>query len=99
MFGAVRHENGGAPVKRRLMVIGDSFVRPLQAMLSTVFSDILVLDQRRFAEGESVVKFVEDFKPDVVMQMNNPSALGLSRDFADGRATTYPPLFDYGELR
>lgn len=99
MYDVVRHENRGAPVGKRLLIVGDSYVRPLQAMLSSIFTDILVLDQRRFSEGMSVAGFVEEFKPDLVLQLNNPSALGISRDFADMRTSSSPPLFNYGDLK
>ena len=96
-YGVARHENPNAPLKCRLMIVGDSFVRPLEAMLSTVVSDILVLDQRRFEPGETVAGFVESFKPDLVLQMNNPSAFGA--DMLVGPKKRRPVLFDYGELR
>ena len=96
-YGTVRHKNPDAPLKCRLMIIGDSFVRPLEAMLSTVVSDILVLDQRRFAPGETVAGFVESFNPELVLQMNNPSAFGA--DMLVGPKRRRPVLFEYGELR
>ena len=70
IYGVVRHSNRKAPLKLRLLVVGDSYERPLEAFLSTTFSDVLVLDQRRFASGETVLGFVGEFKPDVVMQLN-----------------------------
>lgn len=96
-YGVARHENPDAPLKCRLMIIGDSFVRPLEAMLSTVVSDILVLDQRRFEPDETVAGFVESFKPALVLQMNNPSAFGS--DMLVGPKKRRPVLFEYGELR
>ncbi len=93
-YGVVRHENRGAPIKLRLMIIGDSYARPLEAFLSTVFSDVIALDQRRFDKGDTVASHVEGFKPDIVVQLNNPSALGgVSRKGSD---PIYPVLFSYG---
>ena len=96
-YGVARHKNPNAPLRCRLMIIGDSFVRPLEAMLATVVSDIIVLDQRRFEPGETVAGFVESFKPELVLQMNNPSAFGA--DMLAGPKKHRPVLFDYGELR
>ena len=97
MYGVVRHSNASAPLKLRLMIVGDSFARPLEALLSTIVTDIIALDQRRFASGETVAGFVESFKPDLVLQMNNPSAFGA--DMLVGPKKRRPVLFDYGELR
>jgi len=95
-YGVVRHRNRSAPLARRVMIIGDSYVRPLEAMLSTVVSDLLVLDQRRFARHETVARFVKSFKPHIVLQICNPSA--FSADTMSGPKTGRSVLFDYGPL-
>lgn len=96
-YGVVRHKNSGAPLKLRLMVVGDSYARPLEAFLSTAFTDLIALDQRRFAPGETVAEFVDEFKPDVVLQLNNPSTFGS--DTLNGLKTGRPIMFNYGDLR
>ena len=96
-YGVVRHKNRSAPLARRVMIIGDSYVRPLEAMLSTVVSDLLVLDQRRFARRETVAQFVKSFKPHVVLQICNPSAFGADR--ISGPKIGRPVFFEYGKLR
>ena len=96
-YGVVKHANPGAPLKRRVLLVGDSFARPLEAFLSTVVTDLIVLDQRRFAPGETVAGFVESFKPDLVLQLNNPSALGA--DTLSGPKKHRSVLFEYGDLR
>ena len=95
-YGVVKHENPGAPLKRRVLIVGDSYARPLEAFLSTVVTSLIVLDQRRFAPGETVAGFVESFKPDLVLQLNNPSAFGS--DTLSGPKTRRPVLFTYGKL-
>ena len=95
-YGVVRHSNASAPLKLRLMIIGDSYARPLEALLSTIVTDIIALDQRRFSFGETVAGFVESFKPDVVLQLNNPSAFG--EDTLAGPKTHRPVMFEYGAL-
>ena len=79
--------------------MGDSYSRPLQGFLSTVFSEILALDQRRFKSGETVAGFVEEFKPAVVLQLDNPGALGLGGDASGPSGFKSSAVFDYGELR
>ncbi len=95
-YGVVKHENPGAPLKRRVLIVGDSYARPLEAFLSTVVTSLIVLDQRRFALGETVAGFVESFKPDVIIQLCNPSAFGA--DPLSGPKTHRPVLFTYGHL-
>ena len=92
--GVVKHANPRAPLKRRVLLVGDSYARPLEAFLSTVVTDLMALDQRRFAPGETVAGFVESFKPDLVLQMNNPSAFGA--DMLVGAKRRRPVLFEYG---
>ena len=92
----VKHKNPGAPLKRRVLIVGDSYARPLEAFFSTVVTDLIVLDQRRFAPGETVAGLVKSFKPDIVIQLCNPSAFGA--DTLSGPKTHRPVLFDYGNL-
>ena len=92
-YGVVKHENPGAPLKRRVLIVGDSYARPLEAFLSTIVTDLIALDQRRFAPGETVAGFVESFKPDVVIQLCNPSAFGA--DTLSGPKAHQPVLFTY----
>ena len=101
IFGVVRQRNNTAPLKLKLMIVGDSYARPLAAFLSTVFSEVITLDQRRFAASESVAGFLADFKPDLVLQMNSPVAVAVSANGirADERDLNNSVLFEYGELR
>lgn len=96
-YGEARHRNPDAPLKRRVMLMGDSFVRPVECMLSTIASEILCVDQRRLVHGETAAKFVEEFKPDVVVQMCNAGA--FFSDMLTGPKTGRSVLFEYGELR
>ena len=96
-YGVVKHENPGAPLKRRVLIIGDSFARPLEAFLSTIVTDLIALDQRRFASDETVAGFVDSFKPQVVLQVNNPST--FNADSLLGAKKRHPAMFDYGELK
>lgn len=89
----VRHLNPNAPLKRKLLLVGDSFARPLECLLSTVLSEVIAVDQRSFKTGETVVGYVESLRPDIVLQLNNPFALGNK-----GKQRR-PVLFEYGNPR
>ena len=92
----VRHRNDSAPVRRRVLVIGDSFVRPLEAFLSTVVTDICVVDPRRYREM-TIADCVRSIKPDIVLQMQNPSVLSArGEDDEDGESSGLPVFFSYG---
>lgn len=71
----VRHRHPGAPVRKRVAVIGDSFVRPLEACLSAAVEDLLVVDPRYPCGTSSVKEKITAFRPDVVMLCINPFAL------------------------
>lgn len=92
----VRHHNEAAPVRRRVLVIGDSFVRPLEAFLSTTVTDLLVVDPRRYRNG-TIADCVRTFKPDIVLQTQNPSVLSArGEDDEAGESSGRPLFFTYG---
>ena len=94
IYPLVCHKNEQVPIKVRILVIGDSFVRPLEAFLSTVVAELVVVDQRRFAPGETVVDYVARIRPEIVLQL---SKAGLFFSDVIGRAKTgRHVLFDYG---
>lgn len=81
---AVRHLHGAAPIRRRVALIGDSFVRPLEAYLAVAVSDVLAVDPRYPCGRTSVREKVLAFKPDVVMVCLNPFAFVKNKG-------AYPP--------
>lgn len=87
------HRNETAPVRRRVLVIGDSFVRPLEAFLSTAVTDLCVVDPRRYRKG-TIADCVRSFKPDIVLQMQNPST--LTNDYHGGKPSGRSAFFTYG---
>ena len=87
------HRNEAAPVRRRVLIIGDSFVRPLEALLSTTVTDLCVVDPRRYRNG-TIADCVRSFKPNIVLQMLNPSA--LASDYLIGKPSGRPVFFTYG---
>lgn len=87
------HRNGEAPVRLRVLMIGDSFVRPLEAFLSTAVTDLCVVDPRRYRKG-TIADCVRSFKPDIVLQIQNPSA--LASDYMVGKPSGKAVFFAYG---
>lgn len=94
LYPMVRHHNAAAPVQAKVMIIGDSFARPLEALLSTVVSDLVVVDPRRFAKGEKVSDHVLRQRPEIVLQLINTG--GFFSDFIGRKASGRPVMFDYG---
>ena len=69
-----------APCDLKLLVIKDSFTIPMIGFLSTVFTDIEVIDPRGYSG--SVADFARAFHPDVMMTLVNAKALGEMKFFA-----------------
>ena len=92
--GLTRHRNPSAPVKKKILIIGDSFARPLEGLLSTVVSELDVLDPRRYRGPGTVAEYVAGQSPDEVYQILNP--LGLFAESMVGPKTGKPAFFEYG---
>ena len=75
VWPCVRHRHADAPIRKRVALIGDSFVRPLEACLSAALSDLLVIDPRYPCGGTSVREKLGRFNPDEVFVCINPFAL------------------------
>ena len=88
----------GAPVDLKVLVVGDSFARPVPAYLCTVFKSVELVDPRHFHECArfarvKLVDYVKSRRPDIVIMLVNPSSLGADigdRGFASGRS-----MFDF----
>lgn len=76
------------------MIIGDSFARPLEAFLSTVVSDLVVVDPRRFPKDDTVAQYVRQLHPDIVLQLTNTG--GFFSDYIGRKGCGRPVMFDYG---
>ena len=94
LYPLVRHRNSKAPIQTKVMIIGDSFARPLEAFLSTVVSDLVVVDPRRFPKGDTVAQYVRQLHPDIVLQLTNTG--GFFSDFIGRKKCGRPVMFDYG---
>lgn len=77
------HRNADAPIDAKVLLIKDSFGLPVQAFLSTVFSEIDAMDPREFDEC-SITEYIFRSQPDAVVMMINPSIMGAARSFNYG---------------
>lgn len=77
-YALVQHRNAAAPVDKRLLIVKDSFALPLQAYLSTVFSEIDAVDLRAYKDG-TLADYIRDTAPDMVLVCYNPSLDGSKR--------------------
>ncbi len=70
----VRYWRREASNKLRVAVVGDSFVRPMGALLSAAFEDVMAVDPRYPCGDASVSRLLRDFEPDVLVVALNPFA-------------------------
>ena len=69
-YPLVRMRNYMALVKLKILLFGDSFTRPIAPFLSTVFSEIVLVDPRVLVK-ERVAELAVHEQPDCVVQLNN----------------------------
>ena len=94
-YPLVQHRNAQAPVDKKVLIIKDSFVLPLQAYFSTVFSELDVVDMRFYTAG-SLYEYIDESRPDLVMMNFNGTGVaqeelfgtGVNKYISDGNETT-----------
>lgn len=94
-FPLIQHRNASAPVEKKVLIIKDSFVLPLQTYFSTVFSEVDVIDLRHYTAG-TLYEYIEESNPDIVITNINASAVpsyvvfeeGISEDNFNGNPIT-----------
>ena len=79
----VCYRNVQAPVKRKLVAVGDSFSHPVWALCSTVFAEIDVIDPRIWKKG-TIAEYVVQTKPDLVVQLVNSHVFSALECFKYG---------------
>lgn len=82
-YGLVQHRSMSARANLKLLMIKDSYMLPVQAYLSTVFEEIDVIDLRHYTEG-TLMQYIENTNPDMVIMMYSDSSLGNSEMFEFG---------------
>lgn len=80
-FPLARHNNEMPYVKKRIVILKDSFTLPIQAYLSTIFESIDVIDLRHIKNNE-LKQMLNEKSVDLVIQMLCPRAF-------------IPEMFDY----
>ena len=69
------HRNETPVVKKRCLVVKDSFGRHVISFLSVVFREVVEVDPRLLADGETVEGIAEGYHPDITLLIVNPSSL------------------------
>jgi len=69
------HRNATPVVKKRCLVVKDSFGRHVISFLSVLFREVVEVDPRLLADGETVEGITEGSHPDVMLLIVNPSSL------------------------
>lgn len=82
-YGLVQHRSMSAQANLKLLVIKDSYMLPIQAYLSTAFKEIDVIDLRHYTEG-TLMQYIENTNPDMVIMMYSDSSLGNAKMFEFG---------------
>ena len=87
LYGGTRalvcYRNSQAPVKKKILMLGDSFSHPVFALCSTVFSELDTIDPR-LMQKNAIAEYVVQTKPDMVVQLVNSDVFSS------------PKLFQYG---
>ena len=68
----VRYRHAAAPIKKKLLMVKDSFAMPVAAMASVVFAAVDVIDPRNFKDVD-FYEYVQAVEPDVVCFVFNTS--------------------------
>ena len=83
-FPIIRNRNLQAPNKKRVLIIKDSYILPLQALLATEFTELDVIDPRYYT-ATTLAEYVSWTKPDlVIMCMMHIYLPDLSEDAVYG---------------
>lgn len=87
------HRNPTAPLARKVLLVADSYSRPVAAFLSVVCQEVVVIDPRRCSSQFSLAREVTRRHPDLVIQALTPSSLIASSMVDKSRKNV---MFDYG---
>lgn len=78
-WGYTQQKCETAPCDKKLLLIKDSYFRPVQAFLGTVFTEIETIDMRAF-DGD-VKNYIKESNPDMVLICYNPFMLQSVENF------------------
>ncbi|MET3196645.1 DHHW family protein [Gottfriedia sp. OAE603] len=76
----IRYKNSDPISQKKLVILKDSYAKPIIPFLTKHFKEVDVLDTRYFGEdanfkNSSAVKFIEEEKPDAVIFITNTTAV------------------------
>ena len=71
-YPLIRHKSSSAPNSQKILIIKDSYTMPLQAFLSTIFQEVVVIDPRYYPHKD-ITKTVLSEQPDLVFMLLYPS--------------------------
>ena len=74
-FGYQIHRNSSPRRPQRIMVVKDSFGKPIVSFLAALFREVVEVDCRYLSNGETLLSLVVRHRPDVVVRVANPSTL------------------------
>lgn len=77
-YPLVWHRNAYAPNKMKILILKDSFTQPVQAFLSTSFTEVDVVDPRYYTYS-TISEYVAWTKPNIVIMLINPTEVGNSK--------------------
>ena len=84
-YGLCSLECQNAPSDQKILIIKDSYARPVITFMGTVYSRVDVIDMRYY-EG-NVYEYVEQTQPDMVIVMYNPYMLNTVGNFDFNKET------------
>ena len=82
-YPLVQNRNKNAPIDLKVLVLKDSFTLPVQAFLTTTYTEVDVIDPRYFEECE-LAEYVECNRPDIVVMLINPWSMEGERYYSQG---------------
>ena len=88
-YPLVIHHSDTAPVDKAIIILIDSYGTIPEAFLTTVYRDVIAIDVRwihNYAEGKTIIDYIDEYSPDVVMMALNPNQMGFENS----------ALFDFG---
>lgn len=82
-FDLVQHRNSLAPNSQKLLIIKDSFMRPMESFLATEFAAVDTIDPRYYS-ASTIAEYISWAKPDLVLMMAGVSVFGDSHYYKLG---------------
>lgn len=79
VYPLVIHENPEAKTEKKLLMIKDSFASPVEAFLSTCFTEVHCIDMRQYTG--SIGEYIEEFQPDAVICFYNAQIVTNAEQF------------------